>query len=61
MDWLTEPLESFHIPCSSFEKRIYIPLPDKEARKTMFQLNVGSTPCKLNQQDYMKLAAETDG
>ncbi|KAJ9092220.1 Vacuolar protein sorting-associated protein 4 [Naganishia cerealis] len=44
-----------------FEKRIYIPLPDVEARKRMFELNVGSTPCQLSQKDYRKLAEQTEG
>ncbi|KAI0063093.1 AAA-domain-containing protein [Artomyces pyxidatus] len=44
-----------------FEKRIYIPLPGIEARKQMFALHVGSTPCELTQQDYRELAAMSDG
>ena len=44
-----------------FEKRIYIPLPEPEARKEMFRLNVGETPCKLTQKDYKLLADKTDG
>jgi vacuolar protein-sorting-associated protein 4 len=44
-----------------FEKRIYIPLPDVEARKRMFELNVGSTPCDLGQKDWRDLAGMTDG
>jgi vacuolar protein-sorting-associated protein 4 len=44
-----------------FEKRIYIPLPDLEARKRMFELNVGETPCALDSKDYRKLAAQTEG
>ncbi|KAI9321034.1 hypothetical protein BX666DRAFT_1852511 [Dichotomocladium elegans] len=44
-----------------FEKRIYIPLPDAHARATMFQLNVGETPCTLTPADYKHLADLTDG
>ncbi|KAL0139084.1 P-loop containing nucleoside triphosphate hydrolase protein [Mucor lusitanicus] len=44
-----------------FEKRIYIPLPEAHARATIFQLNVGSTPCTLSQADYRKLAEMTEG
>ncbi|CEP09712.1 hypothetical protein [Parasitella parasitica] len=44
-----------------FEKRIYIPLPEKDARATMFELNVGPTPCTLTQADYRNLAEMTEG
>ncbi|KAI6043776.1 P-loop containing nucleoside triphosphate hydrolase protein [Pisolithus marmoratus] len=44
-----------------FEKRIYIPLPDKEARKRMFEIHVRSTPCQLTHKDYKMLAERTDG
>ncbi|THH27482.1 hypothetical protein EUX98_g6703 [Antrodiella citrinella] len=44
-----------------FEKRIYIPLPGPEARRRMFQLHVGDTPCELTQQDYRLLGDKTDG
>lgn len=44
-----------------FEKRIYIPLPDVEARKRMFELNVGDTPCGLGQKDWRDLAVMTEG
>ncbi|KAL1685867.1 AAA-domain-containing protein [Schizophyllum commune] len=44
-----------------FEKRIYIPLPGVEARRQMFQLNVGTTPCQLTAADYKLLADKTDG
>ncbi|KAL7009186.1 Vacuolar protein sorting-associated protein 4 [Cystobasidiomycetes sp. EMM_F5] len=44
-----------------FEKRIYIPLPETEARRRIFELNVGSTPCQLTKPQYRKLAEETDG
>ncbi|OBZ79377.1 Vacuolar protein sorting-associated protein 4 [Grifola frondosa] len=44
-----------------FEKRIYIPLPGPEARRRMFQLHVGETPCQLSSHDYRLLAEKTDG
>jgi vacuolar protein-sorting-associated protein 4 len=44
-----------------FEKRIYIPLPGIEARKRMFELHVGTTPCELSQKDYRVLAERTEG
>ncbi|KAN0063146.1 Vacuolar protein sorting-associated protein 4 [Thecaphora frezii] len=44
-----------------FEKRIYIPLPDLEARKRMFELNVGDTPSACDSKDYRKLAELTEG
>ncbi|EMD41401.1 hypothetical protein CERSUDRAFT_109990 [Gelatoporia subvermispora B] len=44
-----------------FEKRIYIPLPGPEARRHMFQLHVGDTPCELTPKDYRMLADQTDG
>ncbi|WFD33742.1 Vacuolar protein sorting-associated protein 4 [Malassezia cuniculi] len=44
-----------------FEKRIYIPLPDEAARRRMFELNVGSTPCNLTAKDYHELAKLTEG
>ncbi|CDO71750.1 hypothetical protein BN946_scf184920.g34 [Trametes cinnabarina] len=44
-----------------FEKRIYIPLPGPEARRRMFELHVGDTPCELTKQDYRLLAEKTDG
>ncbi|OSX67993.1 hypothetical protein POSPLADRAFT_1043160 [Postia placenta MAD-698-R-SB12] len=44
-----------------FEKRIYIPLPGTEARRRMFQLHVGDTPCELTVKDYRLLAEKTEG
>lgn len=44
-----------------FERRVYIPLPDIEARTRMFQLNVGDTPCDLSLQDFRLLAEMTEG
>uniref|UniRef100_A0AAF5CSF0 vesicle-fusing ATPase n=2 Tax=Strongyloides stercoralis TaxID=6248 RepID=A0AAF5CSF0_STRER len=44
-----------------FEKRIYIPLPELEARKEMFKMNVGSTVNTLTDRDYRELAEKSDG
>lgn len=44
-----------------FERRIYISLPEVEARTRMFQLNVGDTPCTLTMQDFRLLAEMTEG
>ncbi|KAF9482350.1 AAA-domain-containing protein [Pholiota conissans] len=44
-----------------FEKRIYIPLPGPEARRRMFEIHVGSTPCELSHKDYRTLADKTEG
>ncbi|KAF5338226.1 hypothetical protein D9758_012867 [Tetrapyrgos nigripes] len=44
-----------------FEKRIYIPLPGPDARRRMFELHVGSTPCELEPKDYRTLADRTEG
>ena len=44
-----------------FQKRIYIPLPGPEARRRMFELHVGDTPCEMSPKDYRILADKTDG
>ncbi|KAI8923909.1 P-loop containing nucleoside triphosphate hydrolase protein [Entophlyctis helioformis] len=44
-----------------FEKRIYIPLPDVNARARMVALNIGSTPCQLAQRDFRLLGEKTEG
>eukprot|EP00579_Thalassiosira_antarctica_P016601 CAMPEP_0201943854 /NCGR_PEP_ID=MMETSP0903-20130614/51978_1 /ASSEMBLY_ACC=CAM_ASM_000552 /TAXON_ID=420261 /ORGANISM="Thalassiosira antarctica, Strain CCMP982" /LENGTH=846 /DNA_ID=CAMNT_0048486691 /DNA_START=32 /DNA_END=2569 /DNA_ORIENTATION=+ len=44
-----------------FEKRIYVPLPDKEARLEMFKIHLGVTPNILKDDDFEKLAQLTDG
>ncbi|ODV60777.1 AAA family ATPase VPS4 [Ascoidea rubescens DSM 1968] len=44
-----------------FERRIYIALPDLQARVRMFELNVGNTPCELTKNDYKLLGKITDG
>lgn len=44
-----------------FQKRIYISLPEAEARSVMFKIHIGATPCGLTQDDYTKLGAKTVG
>ncbi|XP_002159815.2 vacuolar protein sorting-associated protein 4B isoform X1 [Hydra vulgaris] len=44
-----------------FEKRIYIPLPDAQARASMFSLHIGSTPHSLTQNDFKVLAQRSEG
>uniref|UniRef100_A0A915AED9 vesicle-fusing ATPase n=1 Tax=Parascaris univalens TaxID=6257 RepID=A0A915AED9_PARUN len=45
-----------------FEKRIYIPLPDMNARKDMFRLHVGThTANSLTEEDFKTLAQQTEG
>lgn len=44
-----------------FEKRVYIPLPEKEARAVMVQLNLGETENSLTDEDFEKIGAITEG
>jgi len=44
-----------------FEKRIYIGLPDVQARARIFNIHLGKTPNSLSREDYMELARRTDG
>jgi len=44
-----------------FEKRIYIPLPKKSARKKIFKLHLGDTPSSLTEEDLEILAEYTEG
>jgi len=46
---------------NSFERRIYIPLPGPDARRQMFEIHIGNTPCQLEPKDYRTLAGRTDG
>ncbi|KAF5898539.1 ankyrin repeat domain-containing protein 29 isoform X1 [Clarias magur] len=43
-----------------FEKRIYIPLPEKHARSFMFKLNLGTTPHSLTENDFITLGQKTE-
>ncbi|XP_023930784.1 vacuolar protein sorting-associated protein 4A isoform X2 [Lingula anatina] len=45
----------------SFEKKIYIPLPEAPARATMFQLHLGNTPNSLTQENFRELGLRTEG
>lgn len=40
---------------------IYVPLPDEEARLGMFKMRLKDTPNVLQEEDYRRLARETDG
>ena len=44
-----------------FEKRIYIPLPEANARSKMFTLHLGNTPNHLSEDDLRELGKRTDG
>jgi vacuolar protein-sorting-associated protein 4 len=44
-----------------FERRIYIALPEVEARTRMFELNIGDVPCDCTPHDLKILAEMTDG
>ncbi|KAI8869865.1 AAA-domain-containing protein [Ramicandelaber brevisporus] len=43
-----------------FEKRIYIPLPDFQARARLFEINIGDTPNTLAPRDVRLLARKTE-
>jgi len=44
-----------------FERRIYIPLPDPEARARMITIHLGATPAQLTSQDIEELGRATEG
>ena len=44
-----------------FEKRIYIPLPEANARLRMFQIHIGTMKTEFTDQDYQTLAQKTEG
>lgn len=44
-----------------FEKRIYIPLPDKESRKALILYKLKDTNAKISQENINKLADKTEG
>lgn len=44
-----------------FKKRVYIPLPELEARSYMVKLHLGDTPNSLINEDYFILGKRTEG
>jgi len=44
-----------------FEKRVYIALPEAEARTHMVKLHLGDTPNDLTEEDFEKLGSITEG
>ncbi|KAL7562018.1 hypothetical protein ACA910_011066 [Epithemia clementina (nom. ined.)] len=44
-----------------FEKRVYIPLPEAEARTYMVKLHLGDTPNDLTEEDFERLGRLTEG
>lgn len=44
-----------------FERRIYIPLPEQQARAQMFKIHLGNTPSTVTEADFQELAALTEG
>lgn len=43
-----------------FERRIYIPLPDLQARRQMFKIHMGDTANTITDEDWLELAERTD-
>ena len=48
-------------PSCSFEKRIYIPLPEAPARGNMFKIHLGETPHNLTDDDFRELGQASEG
>lgn len=44
-----------------FEKRIYIPLPEENARMIMFKIHLGNTAHVLTEENLRQLANQTEG
>lgn len=45
----------------SFEKRVYVPLPEAKARATMFKIHLGDTPNDLKDADFGTLGKLSEG
>lgn len=44
-----------------FEKRIFIPLPEKNARTDIFKIHIGNTPHSLVEEDFRRLGETSEG
>ena len=44
-----------------FERRIYIPLPEIQARTGQFKIRLGKTPHNLTEEDFLSLGHSTEG
>lgn len=44
-----------------FEKRVYIPLPDTEARTRLLEIELGKTPNTISRNDLSSIAQRTEG
>merc|ERR1719237_177877 len=44
-----------------FEKRVYIPLPEEDARARLLSLSLGDTPHQCSQRDLASIATRTEG
>lgn len=44
-----------------FQKKIYIPLPEENARLSMLKMNLGTTPHNITEEEFMELASRTEG
>jgi len=44
-----------------FQKRIYIPLPDKDARIALLKMHLATTPAPLSREDWSLLGERTEG
>jgi len=44
-----------------FEKRVYIPLPEKQARAEIFKISIGKTKISLTDSDFKELGSMTEG
>ncbi|MGV9171620.1 MAG: AAA family ATPase, partial [Promethearchaeia archaeon] len=46
---------------SRFEKKVHVPLPDKESRRGIFKIHTAGVDSDLEEEDYAELAVRTEG